>query len=291
MSNLVPVQDMQVMANAIVKSSFYGFKSVDQVMAVMLVAQAENKHPATVVQEYDIIQGKPALKSQAMLARFQQAGGKVEWVTVSPTAVAGVFSHPQGGSLKVEWTIQMAKQAGLYREGSGWTKYPEDMLRSRCISRGVRSVFPGCILGHYAPDEVAEFAKPSANHVEAPTSPVKDMGMVDIVPQHISSLEDDVEALLPFAVLLPSGEVYASFDKIEDWMECYSEMVGKIRSSTKLNSDAKNAKVQDFRKANEAQRKKLDVSQMALLAQWTAEESKTVPKSQPPEELHNENPY
>ena len=37
MSNLVPVQDMQVMANAIVKSSFYGFKSVDQVMAVMLV--------------------------------------------------------------------------------------------------------------------------------------------------------------------------------------------------------------------------------------------------------------
>lgn len=186
----------------------------------------------------------------------------------------------------------MAKQAGLYREGSGWTKYPEDMLRSRCISRGVRSVFPGCILGHYAPDEVAEFAKPSASHVEAPTSSVKDMGMAEVVVEDITTLESDAEALLPFAILLPSGEVYASFDRIEDWMECYSEMVGKIRTSTKLNSDAKQSKVADFRKANEAQRKKLDVGQMALLAQWTAEESKTVPKQNPPvEEELSGNPY
>ena len=50
MSNLVPVADMQVMSKAIVKSGFYGFKTEEQVMAVMLVAQAENKHPATVVQ-------------------------------------------------------------------------------------------------------------------------------------------------------------------------------------------------------------------------------------------------
>ena len=82
MSNIVAVSDMTVMADAIVKSGFYGFKNKEQVMAVMLVAQAENKHPATVVQEYDIIQGKPALKSQAILARFQLAGGTVQWDSV-----------------------------------------------------------------------------------------------------------------------------------------------------------------------------------------------------------------
>ena len=72
--NLIPVNDMSIMADSIVKSNFYGFKTKEQVMAVMLVAQAEGKHPATVVQEYDIIQGRPALKSQAMLARFLQIG-------------------------------------------------------------------------------------------------------------------------------------------------------------------------------------------------------------------------
>ena len=49
MSNIIPVSDMTVMADSIVKSGFYGFKTKEQVMAVMLVAQAENKHPASVV--------------------------------------------------------------------------------------------------------------------------------------------------------------------------------------------------------------------------------------------------
>ncbi|MGV2434610.1 MAG UNVERIFIED_CONTAM: hypothetical protein LVT10_06750 [Anaerolineae bacterium] len=89
---------MAVMADSIVKSGFYGFKSKEQVMAVMLVAQAENKHPASVVQEYDIIQGRPALKSQAILARFQLSGGSVQWDEVSPKKVVGTFKHPQGGS-------------------------------------------------------------------------------------------------------------------------------------------------------------------------------------------------
>ena len=99
MSALVPVNDMKSMAQAIVKSGFYGFKSEDQVMAIMAVAQAENKHPATVVQEYDIIQGRPALKSQAILARFQLAGGKVEYGTYTDEKVEMTFSHPSGGSL------------------------------------------------------------------------------------------------------------------------------------------------------------------------------------------------
>ena len=145
MSDIIPVNDLSVMADSIVKSGFYGFKTKEQVIAVMLVAQAENKHPATVVQEYDVIQGRPALKSQAILARFQLSGGKVKWNEVSRTKCSGTFSHPAGGDLTVEWTIDMAKQAGLYRGGSGWEKYPEDMLRARVISRAVRSLYPACI--------------------------------------------------------------------------------------------------------------------------------------------------
>jgi hypothetical protein len=251
----------------------------------MLLCQGENLHPAVAMRDYHVIQGRPALKADAMLARFQQAGGRVDWQVYTDAEVTGLFSHPAGGSLKVSWTLAQAKSIGIANKDN-WKNYPRAMLRARCISEGIRSVYPGCVVGVYTPEEIQDYKAP-----EVPTSPVKDMGMAEVVVEDITTLESDVEALLPFAVLLPSGEVYASFDKIEDWMECYSEMVGKIRTSAKLNSDAKNAKISEFRKANENQRKKLDVSQMALLAQWTAEESKTVPKSQPPEELHNENPY
>ena len=225
MSNLVPISDMTVMADSIVKSGFYGFKTKEQVMAVMLVAQAENKHPATVVQEYDIIQGRPALKSQAMLARFQQAGGKVEWHEMSTKRVSGTFSHAQGGSLTVEWTIEMAKQAGLYREGSGWTKYPEDMLRSRAVSRGVRSVFPACILGHYSVEEVQEF-KTLPTPVEQPFT-----------------IEAEVVDH-PFKLWIPNAEEpYASFATKEEWFGGFNDLLAKIQNSAKLDDEAKESRV------------------------------------------------
>jgi hypothetical protein len=237
MSNIIPVSDMTVMADSIVKSGFYGFKTKEQVMAVMLVAQAENKHPASVVQEYDIIQGKPALKSQAILARFQLSGGSVQWDEVTPKKVKGTFKHPQGGSLTVEWTIEMAKQAGIYREGSGWSKYPEDMLRARVISRAVRSIYPACILGHYATEEVMDFDSPMPKH----------MGVVEDVKQPLEVLQP-ISGDYP--IIKPDGEVYALYETPNDWIEAYADLAGKVMQSTKLTDEQRTEKIAALADAN-----------------------------------------
>jgi hypothetical protein len=237
MSNIIPVSDMTVMADSIVKSGFYGFKTKEQVMAVMLVAQAENKHPASVVQEYDIIQGKPALKSQAILARFQLSGGSVQWDEVTPKKVKGTFKHPQGGSLTVEWTIEMAKQAGIYREGSGWSKYPEDMLRARVISRAVRSIYPACILGHYATEEVMDFDSPMPKH----------MGVVEDVKQPLEVLQP-ISGDYP--IIKPDGEVYALYETPNDWIEAYAELASRVMQSAKLTDEQRTEKIAALADAN-----------------------------------------
>ena len=247
MSNIVPVSDMQVMAEAIVKSSFYGFKTKEQVMAVMLVAQAENKHPASVVQEYDIIQGRPALKSQAILARFQLAGGKVEWQELSPKKCVGIFSHPAGGSLRVEWTIEMARQAQVFREGSGWTKYPEDMLRARAISRGVRAVYPACILGHYATEEVQDFTP----------APAKDMGVAERVDTPVIEVLDGA-----FKLYVPGNdEPYSAFHSKEEWLQAYVDMVARIHLSSKLPAEVKSEKLDSLKSVNQDLLDSLDSTQ------------------------------
>ena len=80
MSNaIVPFNDIERMALAVSKSQLFGMKTPDQAIALMLVAQSEGLHPARAAMEYHVIQGRPALKADAMLARFQAAGGKVEW--------------------------------------------------------------------------------------------------------------------------------------------------------------------------------------------------------------------
>lgn len=158
MSNhLVPTNEIQTMAVAVAKSGLFGMKTPEQAFALMLIAQSENLHPARAAMEYHIINGKPALKADAMLSRFQNAGGKVEWKKYTDEECSGVFSHPQGGSIEIVWTLAMAQKAGLTNNPT-WKKFSRAMLRSRCISEGIRTVYPGVSVGIYTPEEVQDFA-------------------------------------------------------------------------------------------------------------------------------------
>lgn len=166
MSNLVVAQshsigDVQTMAKAVAQSNLFGIKTPEQAMALMLLCQAEGMHPMIAARDYHIIEGRPSLKSDAMLARFQLSGGKVRWTTMTDDKVAAVFSHPQGGEVEIDWTMARAKQAQLGGKGN-WQKYPRQMLRARVISEGIRATYPACVVGVYTPEEVQDFETPAA---------------------------------------------------------------------------------------------------------------------------------
>jgi len=167
----IPVSEVQVMATAVAKSNLFGIKTPEQAMALMLIAQAEGLHPAIAARDYHVIQGRPALKADAMLARFQSAGGKVKWTEYTETCVTGVFSHPQGGDVEVTWTIEQAKKLG-YLSKDNWKNFPRAMLRARCISEGIRTVYPGVVVGVYTPEEVEDFDRPAK---------IRDMGNAEVV--------------------------------------------------------------------------------------------------------------
>jgi hypothetical protein len=165
---LVPVDQVERMAVAVAKSGLFGVKTPDQAMALMLIAQAEGLHPAIAARDYHVINGRPTLKADAMLARFHSAGGSVRWGEYTDRRVVGTFSHPQGGSVEVDWTLDMATAAGLTKNPT-WKSYPRQMLRARCVSEGIRTVFPGVVVGTYTPEEAED-----AGHAPAPVQ--RDMG-------------------------------------------------------------------------------------------------------------------
>jgi hypothetical protein len=151
----VPYTQLERMAATLAKSNMFGCKTADQAMSLLLMAQADGVHPARAMQEYHVIEGRPALRADAMLARFQAAGGRVRWIEMTDAVVRGEFSHPQAGSVEIDWTIERAKSAGLANRGP-WKAYPRAMLRARCISEGVRSTFPGIAVGLYSAEETAD---------------------------------------------------------------------------------------------------------------------------------------
>ena len=157
MSEIVALQDIERAGNYIAKSGLFGVKTPEQAIALMLVAQAEGRNPFEAARDYHIIQGRPALKADAILARFQQAGGSVRWLELSDTRAVAEFSHPQGGKITIDWDIERAKRAGLLGK-ENWRNYPRQMLRARVISEGVRTIYPGVCVGTYTVEEAQDMA-------------------------------------------------------------------------------------------------------------------------------------
>jgi hypothetical protein len=243
MSNLVPYSDQEKMANAIAKSGLFGLREPNQVLALMAVAQAEGRHPASVAKDYHIIEGRPALKADAMLARFQMAGGSVEWLTYTDEKVEAIFSHPQGGRLQIAWTIKQANQAGISMGRNGmkdnWAKYPRAMLRARVISEGIRTVFPGVIVGEYTPEEVSDFK-------ELPPAPK--------AVQHIEIIDELVETPSEWNLYVPAindtVELYKGCADRDEYMAEYADLVAKVHGAKKLTDEEKEQKLKLLEEAN-----------------------------------------
>lgn len=148
--------EMERIALAIAKGGLFGSTDPNAVLTLCMLAQAENKHPALIMQNYHIISGKPAKKAEAMLVDFLSAGGKVVWHRLDDECADATFSHPLGGEVRIIWDDKRVQQAQLTGNAMH-KKYPRQMKRSRCISEGVRTVFPGATAGLYVPEEVEAF--------------------------------------------------------------------------------------------------------------------------------------
>lgn len=158
------VSDIGQMAQAIAASGLFGLKTKEQAFALMLIAQAEGRHPAAAARDYHIIQGRPALRADTMLSRFLEAGGTVDWHEYTDTQVSATFSHPRGGTMRFSWSLDDAKRAGVMGNDT-WKKYPRAMLRARLISEAVRTLYPNVLSGMYTPEEVQDMEPRTRVHV------------------------------------------------------------------------------------------------------------------------------
>ncbi len=159
------VPEIRQIGEAIAKSGLFGIKTVDQAVTLCLIAQAEGRHPALAARDYHIISGTPAKKAESMLRDFLSAGGRVEWHALTDTEADATFSHPAGGSARISWDAARVKRAELDKNAMH-RKYPRQMLRSRVVSEGVRTVWPMATGGMYVPEEVADFASPSRDPID-----------------------------------------------------------------------------------------------------------------------------
>ena len=150
----MPFSDMERLGEYIAKSGLFGIKTKEAAIVLMSIAQAEGRHPVEAARDYDIVNNRPAKRAEAMMRDFIQAGGKIEWHSLTDTVADATFSHPQTGSVRIDWDMKRAETA--FGKKDMYTKFPRQMLRSRVVSEGVRTLWPLATSGMYEPGEAAD---------------------------------------------------------------------------------------------------------------------------------------
>ena len=195
--NLSPqsYEQLKNMAGIVAKSRLYAnIDTPEKAFVLMQLCTSRKLHPIEAVNMFDIIKGRPAMNSRTLQALFQQAGGTIDYHQYDDDAVVATFTHPSGKpSLKVSFTIKEAEKAGLANKDN-WRNWRVDMLKARCISRGVRAVMPEVTMGLPIIEEIVDDPniKPIAAQVVDPVNPPKRKSVTSAKPiEHEQTIDPD----------------------------------------------------------------------------------------------------
>lgn len=157
--------------NAVAEGMFPRGLTAKKAIMIALKAHELGLEPLYGLSVLFEVGGRVSLEGEAMLAlvlkRYPSA--QVRYLEQSNSKVVIEMSRPGGQPSQFSFTIEQAIQAGLVQEVKQdgtvvsskdvWKKYTQDMLCWRAVVRGVRRLFPECIMGTYLPDEIDNIPK------------------------------------------------------------------------------------------------------------------------------------
>jgi len=144
------------------------YDAPEKIFVLLFLAQAHGLHPAFGLERYDLVDGKPSIKTEVALAYFLDSGGRVEWHEWTDQVAHATFTSSNGSSLTNKWTREQAKAIMLEKWDNGskvkysltskdvWIQYPKAMLASRLISETLRRLDPRCFHGMTTVEEAYE---------------------------------------------------------------------------------------------------------------------------------------
>jgi len=152
------VSELKELAETLVESGLLPqtVNSPAKAFAIILADGELGLEPMAALRNLQVVRGKVIEAADSQLGRFKVAGGSATFEVLTDTEARLVLVHPNGKDTHTEeFSVADAKRAGL--GGNVWKSYPRAMLRSRCITAGLKSVgFLGAA-GMYDPNEAKEF--------------------------------------------------------------------------------------------------------------------------------------
>lgn len=135
-------------------------RNPEAILACILTGRELGMGPMESLRRIDVIDGSATPTGEWMISRVFEAGHVVEVVAQDDTicTLKGIrfADGKQVSSMKVSYTIEMARRAGLAQKRN-WQQYPEIMLYWRAATMLCRQAFPDVLGGlKYVAEELGD---------------------------------------------------------------------------------------------------------------------------------------
>jgi hypothetical protein len=154
--SLASIDDVTRLATIAVKSKLTKLGMVEEAAVILMTGRELGLAPMQSLRGIYVVDGKPTLSSDMMVAVIRKSGQCETWRVVESTAERCTITTRRKGEnadATRTWTRADADRAGVTHKDP-WRKYPAAMLRHRCAADLARQEYPDVLLGLYDPDEM-----------------------------------------------------------------------------------------------------------------------------------------
>jgi hypothetical protein len=161
---IASMADLTRAGEAVAQSGMFGVTNAGAGMVVVATCQSQGISLMEFARMYHIIDGKPSMRADAMLAEFRKRGGRYRMIENSVNRAAAAFEF-EGVNIEFAVTMDDAKRTGDAFKSDGKTlkhnyaHRADDMLWARMVSKAVRRLCPEIVYGLYSPEETGDFSQ------------------------------------------------------------------------------------------------------------------------------------
>lgn len=135
----------------------------EKVLAVIMAGAEIGMAPFQALQSFAVINGRPALWGDGMMAVARKYGVKVEEVLAGEgdamTAMCVVRRPDTGEVIERKFTVADAKKAGLWGKQGPWSAYPQRMLQMRARAWALRDGCADMLRGMKMAEEIQDIVE------------------------------------------------------------------------------------------------------------------------------------
>jgi hypothetical protein len=182
MTIIIDARELPQIADRLSRSGPFQGASKADIEARLWIGSGLQIDPGTAASNIGFANGRPTFAASLQHALLSRAGwsARVDVLTDEVCELTFLREGRKAGTARFD--IAEAKRAGLLARKDVWQKYPQDLLFARALTRGIRRLVPGLLVGSaaYTGEEVgedrhepipAEVAPPQATPPQATPAP------------------------------------------------------------------------------------------------------------------------